>query len=73
MVDISFFHSIATSMFWLSSRVSNFAYLRYKHMIVDINAAQDELEESYINTEIPASDKIALVFSFFLFLLLFLL
>jgi len=37
-----------TSAFWLTSLVSNFAYLRYKDMIVDIQRVQKELETEFI-------------------------
>lgn len=35
-------------MFWVTSRVASQAYLRYNEAIVDINKAQDELEEYFI-------------------------
>jgi len=38
-----------TSMFWLTTRVANHAYLRYNEVIKDINIAQDELEDYFIN------------------------
>jgi dipeptidase len=37
-----------TSAFWLFNLVSNFAYLRYKDMIVDIQKVQRELESGFI-------------------------
>ncbi|MCL2683188.1 MAG: C69 family dipeptidase [Bacteroidales bacterium] len=37
-----------TSAFWLFNLVSNFAYLRYKDMIVDIKEVQNELESGFI-------------------------
>jgi dipeptidase len=36
-----------TSMFWLFNRVTNFAYSRYSDMIVDIQKAQKELEDTF--------------------------
>jgi dipeptidase len=38
----------STSAFWLFNRVSNFAYSRYKDMIVDIQKVQKELESNFI-------------------------
>ena len=38
-----------TSAFWLFNRVSNFVYSRYSDMIVDLQKAQNQLEESYIH------------------------
>jgi dipeptidase len=37
-----------TSAFWLFNAVTNFAYLRYKDMIVDIQNVQSELESEFI-------------------------
>ena len=37
-----------TSAFWLFNRVANFAYGRYRDMIVDIQKAQTELETGFI-------------------------
>jgi dipeptidase len=37
-----------TSAFWLFNLVTNFAYLRYKDMIVDIQKVQSELESEFI-------------------------
>jgi len=37
-----------TSAFWLFNAVTNFAYLRYKDMIVDIQNVQRELESEFI-------------------------
>jgi dipeptidase len=37
-----------TSAFWLFNLVSNFAYLRYKDMIVDIQRVQKELETGFM-------------------------
>jgi dipeptidase len=38
-----------TSAFWLFNRVSNFCYLRYDSMIVDVRQMQGQLEQDYIN------------------------
>ncbi|MBK8951245.1 MAG: C69 family dipeptidase [Chitinophagaceae bacterium] len=45
-----------TSAFWLFNQVSNFAYTRYKDMIPDIQARQQELENGFI-AAIPEADK----------------
>ena len=37
-----------TSAFWLFNRVSNFCYLRYDSMIVDVRRVQSELEQDFI-------------------------
>ena len=37
-----------TSAFWLFNRVSNFCYLRYDSMIVDVQRVQRELESDFI-------------------------
>ena len=37
-----------TSAFWLFNRVSNFCYLRYDSMIVDIRRVQGELEKDFV-------------------------
>ena len=37
-----------TSAFWLFNRVSNFCYLRYDSMIVDVRREQGELEKEFI-------------------------
>jgi dipeptidase len=47
------------SAFWVFNQVSNFAYTRYKDMIVDIQKKQSELESNYI-AMVPAIDKVAL-------------
>ncbi len=39
-----------TAAFWLFNRVSNFCYLRYDSMIVDVRRVQGELEKSFIQT-----------------------
>ncbi len=49
-----------TSAFWLFNQVSNFAYTRYKDMIIDIQKKQQELEQKYINA-IAETDKKALI------------
>nr|MCR5193221.1 C69 family dipeptidase [Bacteroidales bacterium] len=38
-----------TSAFWLFNRVSNFCYLRYDSMIVDVRHVQSQLESDFIN------------------------
>ena len=38
-----------TSAFWLFNRVSNFCYLRYDSMIVDVRHVQSELENYFIH------------------------
>ena len=38
-----------TAAFWLFNRVSNFCYLRYDSMIVDVRHVQHELEQDFIN------------------------
>lgn len=38
-----------TSAFWLFNRVANFAYSRYKDMIVDIQKVQAELEHHFVD------------------------
>ena len=37
-----------TSAFWLFNRVSNFCYLRYDSMIVDVRRVQQELESAWV-------------------------
>ncbi len=37
-----------TSAFWLFNRVSNFCYLRYDSMIVDVRRVQKELEQDFV-------------------------
>ena len=37
-----------TSAFWLFNRVSNFCYLRYDSMIVDVRRVQGELERDFV-------------------------
>ena len=46
-----------TSAFWLFNLVSNFAYLRYKDMIVDIQKVQSELESGFMR-KVQENDKI---------------
>ena len=48
------------SAFWIFNQVSNFAYTRYKDMIVDIQKKQNELETNYI-AMIEKTDKQALL------------
>lgn len=47
-----------TSAFWTFNTVANFAYLRYKDMIVDIRKEQAELENKFI-TFVPYIDQAA--------------
>jgi dipeptidase len=47
-----------TSAFWVFSRVSNFAYLRYDVIMTDVIKAQQELENKYIDYT-PAVDLAA--------------
>lgn len=47
-----------TSAFWAFNTVANFAYLRYKDMIVDIRKVQAELEDKFI-TFVPYVDQAA--------------
>ncbi len=39
-----------SSLFWVFNQVSNFAYTRYKDMILDIQPVQKELEQGYMNS-----------------------
>ncbi|MDR0603468.1 MAG: C69 family dipeptidase [Bacteroidales bacterium] len=49
----------STSAFWLFNRVSNFAYSRYKDMIVDIVKVQKELESNFIAQVASLSEQFA--------------
>lgn len=49
----------ATSAFWLFNQVTNFAYLRYNDMIVDIQKVQKELESSFVKQIEEQSDRFA--------------
>ena len=40
-----------TAAFWLFNRVSNFCYLRYDSMIVDVQRVQSELETDFVRDE----------------------
>ena len=40
-----------TAAFWLFNRVSNFCYLRYDSMIVDVRQVQQELETDFVRDE----------------------
>ena len=40
-----------TAAFWLFNRVSNFCYLRYDSMIVDVRRVQQELETDFVRDE----------------------
>ena len=46
-----------TAAFWLFNRVSNFAYLRYDSMIVDICKVQQELETDFVRDEISHAKR----------------
>ena len=48
-----------TAAFWLFNQVTNFAYSRYKDMIVDIQKVQKELESNFIAQVNVISDKFA--------------
>ena len=48
-----------TAAFWLFNQVSNFAYTRYKDMIVDIQKVQKELEGNFIAQVESLSEKFA--------------
>ncbi len=41
-----------TAAFWLFNRVSNFCYLRYDSMIVDVLRVQQELENDFVGDEL---------------------
>ncbi|MFW6277351.1 MAG: dipeptidase [Prolixibacteraceae bacterium] len=47
-----------TSAFWVFNFVTNFAYLRYDSMIVDIQKVQQQLEDKFVDF-VPAVDKAA--------------
>ena len=47
-----------TSAFWIFNFVTNFAYLRYDSMIVDIQEVQQQLEDKFVDF-VPAVDKAA--------------
>ncbi len=44
-------HYSETAAFWLFNRVSNFCYLRYDSMIVDVRQVQQELETDFVRDE----------------------
>ena len=46
-----------TAAFWLFNRVSNFCYLRYDSMIVDVRKVQGELESDFIGDEAAHSRR----------------
>ena len=46
-----------TAAFWLFNRVSNFCYLRYDSMIVDVRRVQGELEADFIGDEAAHSRR----------------
>ena len=48
-----------TSAFWLFNQVTNFAYLRYKDMIVDVLKVQKELENTFVK-RVDEMDKRAM-------------
>ena len=49
----------STAAFWLFNQVTNFAYSRYKDMIVDIQKVQKELESAFIKQVEEQSDRFA--------------
>ncbi|MBR1766675.1 MAG: C69 family dipeptidase [Bacteroidales bacterium] len=46
-----------TAAFWLFNRVSNFCYLRYDSMIVDVQHVQRELEDAFVADERTHADR----------------
>ena len=54
-----FQHVTWDSGFWVFNQVSNYAYLRYSEMILDIRKLQGQLEGQYI-AEVPEIDSAAL-------------
>ena len=46
-----------TAAFWLFNRVSNFCYLRYDSMIVDVQRVQRELESEFVGDETAYSKR----------------
>ena len=46
-----------TAAFWLFNRVSNFCYLRYDSMIVDVQRVQQELETDFVRDEHTFADR----------------
>jgi len=46
-----------TAAFWLFNRVSNFCYLRYDSMIVDVVRVQQELEKDFVGDELSNSRR----------------
>lgn len=46
-----------TAAFWLFNRVSNFCYLRYDSMIVDVQLVQRELEDNFVSLERRHADR----------------
>lgn len=46
-----------TAAFWLFNRVSNFCYLRYDSMIVDVQQVQRELERNFVSLERRHADR----------------
>ena len=46
-----------TAAFWLFNRVSNFCYLRYDSMIVDVQRVQRELEDSFVSDECKHAER----------------
>jgi dipeptidase len=47
-----------TSMFWLTNRVTNFAYLRYDAIATDIRKVIDQWENTMLTTAVPEIDKV---------------
>ena len=46
-----------TAAFWLFNRVSNFCYLRYDSMIVDVRQVQQELETDFVRDELAHAKR----------------
>lgn len=46
-----------TAAFWLFNRVSNFCYMRYDSMIVDLQQVQRELEGNFVSLERRHADR----------------
>ena len=46
-----------TSAFWTFNQMSNWAYTKYDYIHPEIRKRQRELEESWVNVEIPALDE----------------
>lgn len=46
-----FHHVTWDSAFWVFNQVSNYSYLRYSEMIVDVQKAQQQLESKYLGSQ----------------------